>query len=96
MTSPDKIAVDLNTQVILFKTPTDKYPEVNDIFKIKLVPAISPDKVPQGSLIVRNIFISIDAANRVWISGKKTYMDPILPGQVMKGFAIGEVVFSRS
>lgn len=50
----------------------------------------------EGNLIVRNIFISIDAANRVWISGKKTYMDPILPGQVMKGFAIGEVVFSKS
>lgn len=52
--------------------------------------------MPKGSLIVRNSFISIDAANRVWISGKKTYMDPILPGQVMKGFALGEVVLSKS
>jgi hypothetical protein len=40
MTSPDKSNIDLNTQVILFKAPTDKYPEVNDVFKVKLVPSI--------------------------------------------------------
>ena len=89
MTSLDRSNVDLNTQVILFKAPTQKYPEVNDIFKVKLLPSIQEQNVAEGNLIVRNIFISIDAANRVWISGKKTYMDPILPGQVMKGFAIG-------
>lgn len=63
---------------------------------MKLLPSITEDKVPDGNLIVRNIYISIDATNRVWISGKKTYVDPVLPGQVMKGFAIGEVVFSKS
>lgn len=96
MTSLEQGSVDLNTQIILFKAPADKYPEINDIFKIKVVPSITPDKVPEGHLIVRNMFISIDASNRVWISGKKSYIDPILPGQVMKGYAIGEVVFSRS
>ena len=95
MTSPDKGGVDLNTQVILFKTPGEKYPEVNDIFKVKLVPALQEEKIPEGHLIVRNLFISIDAANRVWISGKKTYRDPVLPGQVMVGFCIGEVVYNR-
>ena len=61
-----------------------------------MVPSIQEDKIKEGDLIVRNMFISIDAANRVWISGKKTYMDPIIPGDVMKGFSIGEVVYSRS
>lgn len=45
---------------------------------------------------MRNLYISIDATNRTWITGKKTYVDPVLPGQVMKGFALGEVVFSKS
>ena len=46
MTSPDRSNVDLNTQVILFKAPTEKYPEINDIFKVKLLPSLTEDKVP--------------------------------------------------
>lgn len=33
---------------------------------------------------------------RVWISGAKTYVDPVLPGDVMTGSVIGEVVYSKS
>lgn len=68
---------------------------MNDIFKVKLVPSVSEENIQEGNLIVRNMYISIDATNRVWITGKKTYVDPILPGQVMKGFAIGEVIYSK-
>jgi len=33
---------------------------------------------------------------RVWISGAKTYMDPVNPGDVMPASCIAEVIFSRS
>lgn len=32
---------------------------------------------------------------RVWISGVKTYMDPVKPGQLMKGAGVGEVIYSK-
>lgn len=33
---------------------------------------------------------------RVWISGAKTYVDPVLPGDLMIGSVIGEVIFSKA
>lgn len=45
--------------------------------------------------MIKNKFISIDASNRVWINGVKTYIDPVLPGQVMNGVCVGEVVASN-
>jgi len=40
--------------------------------------------------------MSIDATNRVWISGLKTYIDPIKPGDIMKGQGVSEVIFSKN
>jgi NADPH-dependent curcumin reductase len=45
---------------------------------------------------VRNLLISVDATNRVWISGVKSYMPPINPGDLMKGLGVAEVLFSKS
>ena len=39
--------------------------------------------------------LSLDPANRAWMMGK-TYRDALEPGQVMSGFAIGEVVESKA
>lgn len=60
------------------------------------MPPVPTDQVAEGQVVVRNLFISIDATNRVWISGVKSYMEPINPGEVMKGFGVAEVIFSRS
>ena len=50
--------------------------------------------VPQdGEALVRTRMLSLDPANRAWMMGK-TYRDALQPGQVMSGFAIGEVVES--
>jgi len=32
---------------------------------------------------------------RIWISGVKTYMDPVKPGDLMKGMGVGEVIFTK-
>src|SRR4029453_12175865 len=48
-----------------------------------------------GEALVRTRMLSLDPANRAWMMGK-TYRDALEPGQVMSGFAIGEVVDSKS
>src|SRR5215475_2465740 len=45
--------------------------------------------------LVRTRMLSLDPANRAWMMGK-TYRDALEPGQVMSGFAIGEVVESKA
>ena len=48
-----------------------------------------------GEALVRTRMLSLDPANRAWMMGK-TYRDALEPGQVMSGFAIGEVVDSKT
>ena len=56
----------------------------------------TPIPVPgEGEALVRTRMLSLDPANRAWMMGK-TYRDALEPGQVMSGFAIGEVVESKS
>jgi NADPH-dependent curcumin reductase CurA len=40
--------------------------------------------------------MSIDAAMRVWISGEKSYVPPVHPGDLMPGQCVGEIVLSKS
>ena len=47
-----------------------------------------------GEVLVRTRMLSLDPANRAWMMGK-TYRDALEPGQVMSGFAVGEVVESN-
>jgi NADPH-dependent curcumin reductase CurA len=56
----------------------------------------TPIPVPgEGEALVRTRMLSLDPANRAWMMGK-TYRDALEPGQVMSGFALGEVVESKS
>ena len=48
-----------------------------------------------GEALVRTRMLSLDPANRAWMMGK-TYRDALEPGQVMSGFAIGEIVESKA
>ena len=48
-----------------------------------------------GEVLVRTRMLSLDPANRAWMMGK-TYRDALAPGQVMSGFAVGEVVESKA
>lgn len=54
------------------------------------------DAVPvpkPGEVLVRNRVLSLDPANRAWMRGR-TFREQVLPGQVMHGFTISEVVSS--
>lgn len=53
-------------------------------------------EIPQpgaGEVLVRNRLLSLDPANRAWMKGR-TYREQVMPGDVMHGFTISEVVQS--
>ena len=57
----------------------------------------SPIPLPEdGEVVVRNLYLSLDPTNRVWMSDIDQYMPPVEIGAVMRGGGIGEVVASRS
>ncbi len=48
-----------------------------------------------GQFLVRNVYLSLDPANRGWMNDRKTYVDPVGIGDVMRGGTIGVVEESR-
>lgn len=60
-------------------------------FREEPIPALK-----DGEMLVRSIYLSLDATNRVWISTWDQYMDPVNPGEPMRGFVCGEVVESKN
>ena len=60
----------------------------------ELVEEPVPD-VGDGEALVRTLLLSVDPANRIWISDMRGYRPPVPLGEVMDGTGIGEVVESR-
>lgn len=79
-----------NTQVLLVETPRGKLAESNFEIRTGKMPSIE-----DGQLLVRSVLLSLDAANRAWMQGA-TYKSAVEEGDVMHGYAIGQVVESRS
>lgn len=50
----------------------------------------------EDQLLVRNIYLSLDPTNRVWMSDREQYLPPVGLGEVMRGQTIGVVEDSRS
>jgi NADPH-dependent curcumin reductase CurA len=48
-----------------------------------------------GEALVRNLYLSLDPANRGWINEVPTYRPPVPVGGVMAGLTIGRVLASR-
>lgn len=49
----------------------------------------------EGEVRVRNLYLSLDPTNRIWMSDMKQYMPPVEIGAVMRGGTLGKVVESR-
>ena len=45
----------------------------------------------EGKILIRNIYLSLDPANRGWVSDVKSYVPPVAIGEVMRGITIGVV-----
>jgi len=57
----------------------------------------SPKPVPgAGELLVRNIYLSLDPTNRIWMSDMEQYMPPVAIGDVMRGGTLGVVEQSNA
>lgn len=50
----------------------------------------------EGEFLLRSIYLSMDATNRLWIGDWDLYMEPVKLGAPMIGFTVGEVVESRN
>ena len=81
----------VNRQWRLAAHPNGMLKEADFAWREEAVPALR-----DGEILVRNIYLSLDPANRVWTNATETYMPPVQIGEVMRGVAIGVVEASRS
>jgi NADPH-dependent curcumin reductase CurA len=79
-----------NTQILLVERPTGRLEESH--FDLRQAPMPIPG---DGQVLVRNILLSQDAANRAWMQGA-TYREAVNAGDVMHGYALCEVMESMS
>jgi NADPH-dependent curcumin reductase CurA len=50
----------------------------------------------EGEVLVRNLLLSLDPTNRVWMQASESYLPPVGIGEVMRGGTIGVVEQSRN
>jgi NADPH-dependent curcumin reductase CurA len=62
-------------------------------FEIVHAPMAEP---AEGEIVVRNLFLSVEPAMRGRVSNVGNYSEPVPLGGVMRSFAVGRVVDSRS
>ncbi|MCV7193092.1 NADP-dependent oxidoreductase [Mycolicibacterium brumae] len=55
------------------------------------VPELGEDQI-----LVRNVYLSIDPTNRVWLSDREQYLPPVGVGEVVRGVTVGVVEESAS
>ena len=56
-----------------------------------------PIPVPNdGEAVIRNLYLSLDPTNRIWMNDIPQYMPPVAIGEVMRGGGIGQVVASKT
>jgi len=53
-------------------------------------------ELQDGQVLIRNLYLSLDPANRAWVREEGSYMAPIPLGSVMPGIAVGVVEESRN
>jgi NADPH-dependent curcumin reductase CurA len=66
-----------------------------DIFELHEAPMPEP-AYADGEVLVRNLFISYDAAMRGWMSLKPSYMPPVEIGEPMRSVNVAQVVKSEN
>ena len=81
---------DINRQWILRDRPKSQLSESD--FELRHGPVPEPGP---GEALTRTVYISVDAANRAWMSPVRTYIDPVEPGGVMRSMTLSQVVRSN-
>ena len=80
-----------NRQFRLKTRPVERVSTDNFDFVEESIPELGPDDV-----LIRNVFLSLDPTNRIWMSDMEQYMPPVQIGEVMRGLAIGRVEESNN
>lgn len=88
---PDYSLPPRNRRVLLKHRPT-AIPQAED-FSLDTAPVPEP---ADGEFLVRNIYLSVDPAQRGWAQSAMNYADPVELGDPMRALAVGIVVRSRS
>lgn len=81
----------VNTRWVLRQRPKAAV-STNDLV---LVNAALPP-LAEGEILIRNLYLSIDPTNRLWMSDREQYLPPVAIGDVMRGTTVGVVEASRS
>lgn len=83
MTRPDEA---VNRQLVLRSRPTGKV--TDDCFELLATPTPDP---PSGGLLVRNLWLGFEPAQRGWLNDVRSYVPPVAIGEVMRAWGVGQV-----
>jgi NADPH-dependent curcumin reductase CurA len=81
----------INHQWRLAARPEGRIKETDYKWVEEVVPELR-----EGQVLIRNLYLSLDPANRGWVREEGSYMAPIALGSVMPGITIGVVEESRN
>eukprot|EP00898_Chlorokybus_atmophyticus_P000388 jgi/Chlat1/134/Chrsp1S03223 len=57
---------------------------------------IDPNQIPDGDVLIRTVYLSLDPTNRIWMSDKDQYLPPVELNQTMRGLIWGVVEVSKA
>ena len=80
----------MNKQWILSKFPVGEIKEGDLVYQESEIPELN-----EGEILIKNIYLSLDPANRGWMSGQKSYVDAMNIGDIMRGGTIGAVSYTH-
>ncbi len=81
----------VNRQFRLKMRPTGRVSQENFDFVNQPVPSVGKNQV-----LIRNLYLSLDPTNRIWMTDVPQYMPPVAIGEVMRGGGLGQVVASQN
>jgi len=80
-----------NRRFLLKTRPVGRVTADNFEFSTAALPDLGADEV-----LVRNVYLSLDPTNRIWMNDVAQYMPPVQIGEVMRGLGIGKVEQSNN
>lgn len=81
----------MNKQLIFVKRPTEKAGA--DTWELVSRPVPEPKN---GEVLIRTHYVSLDPAMRGWMNDRKSYVEPLALGSVMRAGSVGQVVASNN
>lgn len=70
-------------------------PSGNDLQSALEFSEVKIESPGDGQVLVRNIYLSLDPTNRIWMSDIDQYTEPVAVGDLMRGFLFGVVEESK-